>query len=359
MTNREKMEKERQILTKNLSFKQINQRLGNFDKKNEIAENIDGISEMSKRLEFHGGYFQQNRMIRNKQQTLQKALLYSYQSAFVQKCYQENEKIHKAQKVRALINPNKLKENYDDKIISIGFENEYTTGDIFEWTDTNTYWLIYLQQKTEVAYFRGNIRRCRFEILWKDGNQIKKTYAAVEGPGQTAIDSGIKHSTILDEPNYQLSLLLPLNKDTIKQFKRYSKFYLKGLESAEPVCWRVEAVDSISMPNILVVKAQEYYINKDQDDVDNGLVDGLIEEIKPDDSTTIVGENLIKPKTVYKYRYNGIEEGEWKIEGEYLPIQKKILDGNVLEISWNSFYTGKFKIIYGIYEKNITVESLF
>ena len=47
------------------------------------------------------------------------------------------------------------------------------------------------------------------------------------------------------------------------------KFYLKGLESAEPICWRVEAVDSISMPNILAIKAQEYYVNKDQDDVNN------------------------------------------------------------------------------------------
>jgi hypothetical protein len=73
---------------------------------------------------------------------LEKALLYSYQGAFVKKCYPNNEK---GEMVRALINPNKLKQDYDDKIISIGFEHEFHTGDIFEWVDTNTHWLIYLQ----------------------------------------------------------------------------------------------------------------------------------------------------------------------------------------------------------------------
>mgnify|MGYP007119926101 FL=1 len=33
--------------------------------------------------------------------------------------------MHKAETVRALINPNKLKQDYDDKIISIGFEYNF------------------------------------------------------------------------------------------------------------------------------------------------------------------------------------------------------------------------------------------
>jgi hypothetical protein len=64
--------------------------------------------------------------------------------------------------VRALINPNKLTQDYDEKIISVGFEHELQAGDIIEWVDTNTYWLIYLQQATEIAYFRGGIRKCRY-----------------------------------------------------------------------------------------------------------------------------------------------------------------------------------------------------
>jgi hypothetical protein len=45
---------------------------------------------------------------------------------------------------RALINPNQVKQNYDDKTISIGYEFEYGCGTIFEWVNTGTKWLIYL-----------------------------------------------------------------------------------------------------------------------------------------------------------------------------------------------------------------------
>ena len=162
MTNQEKMQKEREILTKNLSLNLIGRRTGNLDKKHEPIRTIEGVNEMSKQLNYHGGYFQQNRQIRDKQKSLQKALLYSYQGAFVKKLYAESDRAHESEVVRALINPNKFKQDYDDKIISIGFEHEFHTGDIFEWIDTNTYWLIYLQETTEAAYFRGDIRKCRY-----------------------------------------------------------------------------------------------------------------------------------------------------------------------------------------------------
>ena len=84
---------------------------------------------------------QQDRMIRDKRKTLSRALLYSYQGAQVKKLYDENDTIER----RALINPNKIKQDYDEKIISIGFESNFKTGDVFQWLGTNTYWLIYLQ----------------------------------------------------------------------------------------------------------------------------------------------------------------------------------------------------------------------
>ena len=145
MTNQEKMQKERDILTKNLSFQLIGRRTGNLDKKHDPATEIPGLADMAKQLNYHGGYFQQNREIKDKRKSLDKALLYSYQGVFVKKYYPPNDKVHKADTVRALINPNKLKQDYDDKIISIGFEHEFHTGDIFEWVDTNTHWIIYLQ----------------------------------------------------------------------------------------------------------------------------------------------------------------------------------------------------------------------
>lgn len=58
MTNQEKMQKEREILQKNLSFSLNGKRLGRFDKKHEPLKGSDALNEMATRLNLHGGYFQ-------------------------------------------------------------------------------------------------------------------------------------------------------------------------------------------------------------------------------------------------------------------------------------------------------------
>lgn len=61
---------------------------------------------------------------------------------------------------------------------------------------------------------------------------------------------------------------MPKNKDTLSYFKRYTKFYLDSQDDGDNlICWRVEAVDSISMPGILEVNATEYYINEQEDNL--------------------------------------------------------------------------------------------
>jgi hypothetical protein len=42
------------------------------------------------------------------------------------------------------MNPNKLKMDYDDKILSVPFDAGIKIGDIFEWVNTGTYWLVEL-----------------------------------------------------------------------------------------------------------------------------------------------------------------------------------------------------------------------
>jgi hypothetical protein len=87
-------------------------------------------------------------MIKDKRRSLDKALLYSYQAGLVKKIIPDYiptmEGIKEQPPARALINPNKLKQDYDDKVISVPFEHGFKTGDVFEWCNTNTYWLIYL-----------------------------------------------------------------------------------------------------------------------------------------------------------------------------------------------------------------------
>ena len=72
---------------------------------------------------------------------------------------------------------------------------------------------------------------------------------------------------------------MPRTEQTLKHFKRYTKFYLQNPEpGAENICWRVEAIDWISTPGILEINAVEYYANETEDDVENGVVGAFINE---------------------------------------------------------------------------------
>lgn len=302
---------------------------------------------MRKRLEIRGGISQQERMIKDKRETLDRVILYSYQGARIKKV--DSEEI-----APALINPNRVSQDYDDKIVSVGFEYEYAAGTIFEWCKTGSYWLIYTQDMTELAYFKGKVRRCRYQIEWKDkdGN-IKNTYAAVIGPAQQTIQSTIKVGNSIDLPNYTLSILIPNNEDTIKFFKRYSEFYLKDNET----CWRIEGVDSISCPGIIEVSATEHYANEHEDK--DGIVGALIQDSVPPvpSSPQILGEVFIKPRLSYTYEYVGDEKAEWEWD-KTLPVHANI-DNKKITLSWTKMYSGQFILKYGSAEKTIVAESLF
>ena len=316
---------------------------------------IDSLESMKKRLRANGGDAQQERMIYSKRKALDQALLYSYQGANVLKIASGD---IEQMPVRALINPNKLKQDYDDKIISIGYEADFKPGDVFEWLGTGTHWLIYLQDLTELAYFRGDIRKCSYEIEWKDESGIHSTYAAIRGPVETKINYIQKHGISVDEPNFSLNLLLPLNDETLTYFKRYSKFYLKDSE----VCWRVEAIDWISTPGILEVTAVEYYANQFEDS--ESIVGNLI--VKEENPNTVIenaaisGETFIKPKMEYKYITPSKEEGKWQVKSN-CPVQLIVSKDNPKEctIRWIRTISGQFELSYGQYSKTIVVESLF
>ena len=365
----------------NSQLRLMNTRMGNQDLPRFKPDTVEGAVEMAKRLKANGGFPQQDRMIRDKRRSLDKALLYSYQGAWVKRQYYDftptMEGVKEAPPVRALINPNKLKQDYDDKIISVGFEHDFQTGDVFEWCNTKSYWLIYLQDLTELAYFRGDIRRCRYEIEWRDENDKQcRTYAAVRGPVETKIDYIQKHGISVDNPNFSLHLLMPKNKETLKKFKRYSKFYLQGtVEGEDKTCWRVEAIDSFSTPGILEINAIEYYANETVDDIDNGIVDAFI--IKPMDPNPeintefqIYGETFIKPKKEYIYYVDGSLSGQWYLNDNSLPVKFETFEDekghNAVRIKWTAPMSGQFDIWFGDasgplfdYKKTIVVESLF
>lgn len=310
-------------------------------------------------------------MIKEKWRTLMHALKYSYQACTVQKVQPYNEVLPydwASENLRecglpqypfdrALINPDKVKQDYDDKIISIDYSSGYEPGDVFEWKKTGTYWLIYLQQITEDAYFRGEIRRCRYRIKFKDedGNWVS-TWAAIRGPVETQINSIQKNQQRIDEPNLSLNILMPRNEKTLHAFDRYSEFMLNGK------MWRVEAPDDISMKNIIEVNAEEYYINSEIDDVENEIAKGLvIEPIDPTPESEIEGNTFIKPKIAETYT---VEEpdGKWSVL-ENAPVTLCPSGDTSVTVTWNKVVSGQFTLLWTkddkSLEKTVVVESLY
>lgn len=332
-------------------------RLGVYDKRpfNPEEHSLSGVEHQAVRFRQNGGNRQQERMIRDKRRSLDRAVWYSYQAAEVLRVGAEDPK-----PVRALINPNRVKQDYDDKIISVGYEYDLKCGDVFEWLGTNTHWLIYLQDLTELAYFRGDIRKCSYSISWEDEDGKHLVYAALKGPSESRINSATKHGISIDTPNYSLNILLPKNAQTLKQFTRYSKFYLQGYDT----CWRVEAIDQFSTPGILEVVAVEYYANETEDDIENGVVGGLIVEPEnpntAEQDATIIGDTFIKIKKTYTYTFKGRQVAEWKVDKKY-PVELEVskTDPRIVTLKWDSTYSGQFDLYYGNLSKTIVVESLF
>lgn len=322
---------------------------------------MNNLKNMTTRLTNAGGQKQQDRMIEDKRKTLERAVKYSYQGAQVALVNNIPETI-----VPALINPNKLLADYDEKTISVDYQYGFQTGKIFRWINPSqqngdTYWLVYLQDLTELAYFKADVRRCSYMIKWISDGQEQSIYASIVGPKEQKIQSVSKSQFNMDIPNYTITLLMPNNKETIQYFQRYAKFYLQDLDNGNtPICWRVEAIDSVSLPGVLEVHAREYYVNSDEDDVENGIVNGLKQPIISNEQIAeenkgIVGDNFIKPG--YTYSYIGAGDGTWHFDTS-LPIQSTIT-GNQIDLVWTASYSDQFVLTYGNNEKTIVVVSLF
>lgn len=326
------------------------------------------LEMMRKRFEWQGGIHQEDRMIRDKQRTLHRALLYSYQAASIEMVQKNSEVLELDPsgvdadmgifgEVRALINPDKVKQDYDDKIVSIDYEHGYEPGDVFEWKKTGTQWIIYTQEITEDAYFRGEIRRCRYKIRFKDQDgSWCATYAAIRGPVETQINSIQKNQERIDVPNLSLNILMPRNEKTLHAFDRYSEFIFAGK------CWRVEAPDSISMKNIIEVNAEENYWNDTTDDLEKEMKDGLVfEPTDPTPDSKIIGETFIKPKIAATFSVD-IADGEWKIL-EDVPACLLVTGNQTATVTWNKTTSGQFTLQWvkgnDVREKVVVVESLY
>lgn len=274
------------------------------------------LETLNKRLQYRGGN-QEGRFQKDKLAGLRKALLYSYQAATAI--------LADGREFRCLINPDKLKADYDNKIISIPYkdvclneqsESQLTTsegmvdinlksGDIFEWKETGTKWLVYLQYLEEDAYFRAEIRRCKYEIDLGNG---KKTWAYVRGPVETTIQWNQKKGIVWNDLNYSVVLNVPKNADTLAFFHRFTKIKVNGEN------YEVVAIDSFAADNIIEVHLKEYFSNNIEEQGQEWT-----ELNKVQIESMIQGETLVEPYGTYTYTIN-ILGGEWSTKDKSLEI---------------------------------------
>lgn len=317
---------------------------------------------MKERINYNGGKEQESRMNVDKLRTLKKALLYSYQAATA--------RLTDGREFRCLINPDKLKTNYDEKIISIPFfdiqlnpelkeskkfqktskgeeEIGMKPGDVFTWKETNTDWLVYLRRYEETAYFRAEIRKCDYEIEVND----KKYKIYIGGPDASAIIWNKVKKTEWNDLNYSITMYVTKDKNTEAFFHRFAKIDI----NEKP--WEVQAVDSMSQDGIIIVALKETYENSIEDAVEKEKVDTYIDLTQP----YIKGPGTVYPYDVVTYYIKNAEGGEFVAEGSGFEIASQ--DAEYIKLGIVTGKSGSFTLKYKIQDKEdivlpITIGSL-
>lgn len=307
------------------------------------------LEGMKTRLQYSGGVNQQDRMNQDKLRVLRKALLYSYQAATAI--------LEDGREFRCLINPDKLKTSYDEKIISIPYEDiclnpefskrettsqgiesiDLLPGDVFTWKENNTKWLVYLKRYEETAYLRAEIRRCNYRI------EINGSYydVYVKGPDETAIVWNKVKSTMWNNLNYNLTMYIKKDRKTENFFHRFSKIELNNMP------WEVQAIDAMSLEGVIIVALRETYQNSIEKELEKENEECDI--IERDGITPYINGPLeINPYDTIKYKVEKISEeeltGEWKITGKRINILEE--NSSYIVFQENSGHQGEIEIKY-------------
>ena len=327
---------------------------------------MSGLEDLKIRLQYNGGYKQESRMQLDKLRTLKKALIYSYQAATAI--------LEDGREFRCLINPDKNKLDYDDKIISIPYKDiclnkeksaEKTSqgeeeigmkvGDVFTWKETNTDWLVYLERLEEDAYFRAEIRKCNNEIEIND----KKYKVYTHGPD---VESILWHTRrgfgSWSDLNYDLTMWVTKNEDTEAFFHRFNKIEIKG----NP--WEICAADFDSTPGLIEVQLKETFRNTiaDEKKAEEEALKPIDPEPGEEEQTLphIVGDTVVYPYDTKTYTIVNLNGGTWKLSNNKAKITAQT-DSEVTIVITTS-KSGSIDLIYSKDENdiiyNITIKSL-
>ena len=313
---------------------------------------MSGLETLAARLQYYGGNRQVSRMNEDKLRSLKKALLYSYQSATAI--------LSDGREFRCLINPDQIKNLYDNKYISIPFEDiclnekeinsdgktkiKKTTeglqeigmkpGDVFTWKENGTDWLVYLRRLEETAYFRAEIRRCKYTVTID--NTEYKCYAA--RPSTTEIDWRHQQEKLWNDIDYTLQMYITKDEKTEAFFHRFSKIKING----KP--WEVQAMDNMSSDGIIILYLKEWYQNSIADAKQEEDIAAEVTSIIPEDEPIIEGPSEVYPYDKKVYTVKNAEGGIWTIGSSKAKIIKQ--DETTVYIEITTGRSGNFELKY-------------
>ena len=248
---------------------------GVFQKKDYDTQGEDKINVRGKQLTGYADPF--TRLREDKLRSMKRALYNSYQAAVI-KFDKDDRQFH----FRCLINHDKLKVDYQDKILSIPFrevpveyehdnsisdkfvdtgtpgefydsegnlvedENGNTRvyrvrpGDTFQWISgndgymPNSYWIIYLQYSQETAYFRGQIRKADDQIevipIEEDGSEGEPIiyHGWTVGPNEQEAIWNVKKGVVWNDLYYTKLLYITKDETTTQFFNRFERVVING-----------------------------------------------------------------------------------------------------------------------------------
>lgn len=320
------------------------------------GEGMSGRENLAARLSYRGGSRQHNRMVADKENSLRRVLLSSYQSSTLV--------TPDGREFLCLINPSKLKEDYDDKILSVPFRDiclnglrmgkmsegmetvGLKAGDVIQWKETKSYWIISLQHIEEYAYFRASIRRCRYEIDI-DGTPYK---VYVRGPVEETIDWRTRKEYVYNNLNYTLMMTVTANEQTLDFFHRFTKLKFRGNN------YEVQAIDSISTEGVINVYLKEYFNNSIEDAVKEEQAQlPPVEIVEPnEDEPQILGDCQVYPYDIKEFSIKNANHGEWKINNK----KAKILEQTTSMIKLQIISGKSGNLILSYEQDNEVVASL-
>ena len=333
-----------------------------FNERNK--KKLMSLELLNKRLNYRGGN-QQQRMINDKLVSLKRALLYSYQAATA--ILPDNRQF------RGLINPDKNKPAYDNKILSIPYKDiclntpkvgkttqgevdiNLKPGQVFIWKENNTHWLVYLQDPQEDAYFRAEIRKCEAQAVLQDGSSY---WIYIRGPVQTDIRWHQKSEVSWNNLNYSIIIYITADEVSRKQIERFSKIKIFDSRKKEEKTWEVAAVDEYYGDGILQVALNEFFENSIEQEIKKEKENPI--NYPEDGAPYIEGSVQIPQYSRERYTIKNASGGKWYIQRtiktlneetqeEYDEIEETLLQTEEDSILLNSYnWKGKFILIYRI-----------